>query len=119
MIGSNSSRYFRSSIVFAKKKNEETLSLAQVEFFAECSVVVSSSNNQLHTECLAAVSWFEPHLFRVWFVNPTEVWCSTQTSFEYLPVRNIKHHAIYIKASVDFGRQVGTDTVLVVSPLEL
>lgn len=116
MIGSNSSRYFRSSVVFATKNKGEALSLAQVEYFAQCSIVVSSSNNQLHTEWLAAVSWFEVHPFRVWFGNPTEVWCSTQTSFEFIPICDIKHRAIYTKASVDFGRWVGTDTVLVASP---
>lgn len=115
VIGSGGPRYYHSSIVLALKRG--ILSLAKVEFYAQCSAVYNESNTT-RTEWLAAVSWFTEHPCRIWYGSPTQVWCSTTDSFEFIPVCHIKCRVVYINASVYFGRMAGTDSVIVVSPLE-
>lgn len=115
-IGSCGPRYRNSSMVFALKGS--TLSLAMVEFYAKFSAL-STNKKETNTEWLAAVSWLTEHPFCLWYGNPIEVWCSTSDCFEFIPICKIKCRVIYIKASVHFGNQAGTDTVIIASPLEL
>ena len=117
VIGACGSRYQRSSLVLVGALEGDSVSLARIEFFAECSVMLKESN-ATHTSWLAAVSRFMEHPCRVWYGFPTQVWCTTACSLEFIPIDFIKSRVVYVNASLHFGRVIGTDTVFVVTPLE-
>lgn len=72
VTGACGPRYHRSSIVLAKLLGTDCVSLAKVEIYAECTVILKNSNTR-HTHWLAAVFYFEEHPCRVWYSSPTQV----------------------------------------------
>lgn len=119
VVGSNGPRYQRSSIVLAKTLTGDSLSLARIDFYAECSILLNAcESNPQRTSWLAAVSWFMEHPCRMWYGVPVQVWCTTVHSFQFIPINLIKCRVVYVKATVDFGRRIGTDTVYIVTPIE-
>ena len=78
--------------------------------------VNSSNGTESRSFWFAAVPLFLDHPCRVWFGSPTEVW-SRVTSRDILPLSYILCRIAYASTSVNFGRVIGEDTVLVVVPL--
>ena len=103
--------------MFAKKSGSDTLCLAQVNYFGVFTVV----NTDLQTKdtlWLANVSCFEQHPCRLWYGTPAQVWCTIHSNSDFIPVSSIKHLSVHVKASVNFGRYVGIDTVYIATPIE-
>jgi hypothetical protein len=110
-IGAQGSRYCHSSLVFAQPLNKKEVAIAEVQLFAECSVKLEcQDSNSTQSTWLAAVFWYMEHPFRVWYGYPTQVWCTTlHDRIEFIPIDNIKSRVVFTKASVHFGRIIGTD----------
>ena len=119
VIGTRKSRHSRSSLVLAKKMNAESDCLAEIIFFLEC-VIVPTDENTLHaTHWVAAVHWFMDHPCKVWFGNPTQVWCTSHfPGHSFILVPDIISRMIYTKELCNFGRLIGSNTVYVTVPLD-
>ena len=84
----------------------------------KCSVK-SDNGDQLNPLWVAAVSWYSPHNCFVWFGKPTQVWNpSPSPGYTFIHLDQIKSRVAFTTASVDFGRIIGLNTVLVVVPLD-
>ena len=65
-----------------------------------------------------AVKLYSGHLCKVWFGSPTEVWSAVTTpDMHFLPLTCIKSRVAYCKKTVDFGRVIGNDSVILAVPL--
>ena len=117
LMGSRGPRFFRSSIVFAQRLDSNEICLTEVQFYA-CISVVKQSSSSTEIIWLAFVSWYETHPCCVWFGSPVEVWSTSSIQSQFIPISNIKSCSVYVKASVKFGRIVGTQTVIVATPIE-
>lgn len=116
VVGASQSRYAKSSIVLANRSLGET-GLAEILYFAE--VVMSTSCSAKTYHWVAAVKWFERHPCKVWFGNPTQIWCTSQELIHNLiPLSAIRSRVVHSRLNVNFGRMIGSETVLVVVPLE-
>lgn len=59
------------------------------------------------------------HPCRVWFGGPVEVWSDMQHSQRvYIHLYNIYSTAVYTHTEVDFGRRIGTQKVIVATPVK-
>lgn len=115
VVGSKYSRYYKCSLVLAKKG--ENISLAEIKFFAECKL------NSRKCMWVAAVNWLMEHPCKEWFGYPTQVWTtvvdvSSRDAVPFIPVSDIKSRVAYSMSKVDFGNIIQQDLVYVVSPLE-
>lgn len=79
-------------------------------------MINESESVQTLTVWLAFVSMFEEHPCRVWYGTPTQVWCTTCSFSQFIPITNITCCSVSLKTSVHFGS--GTDSVYVVTPIE-
>ena len=115
VIGSCSSRYTTSSHVMAKHPSNLGTHLAKIEFFAKVDIQQRAGP----VSCwIAAVSFYFQHEYKVWFGYPTEVWAlSTMSDVFFIPIEHIICRVAYAKMEVDFGRLIGKQEVMVVSPL--
>ena len=68
--GSCGPRYYHSSFVLVQSpQTSNHRRLPEVQFYAECTVVLKHPNVK-HTKWLAAVSGFSEHPCHVWYGNP-------------------------------------------------
>ena len=67
---------------------------------------------------LVAVNFFESHVCKVWYGKPMEVWPAIPVpNLCYIPVSFIVSRIAYRDCWVNFGREIGTDHVVVCSPV--
>ena len=61
------------------------------------------------------------HQCRCWYGYPTQVWSNDLSSCgnKYFLLKEIKGRVVYVNASVNFGRFIGEDDVLIVAPIPL
>lgn len=120
ILGSNCSRHKTASIVLVQTLQDNEIKLAEIQYYIKCYVKVSSPSTTTKSESFwfAAVALFQPHDCAVWYGSPVQVW-SQVTSVDILlvPVSHIKCRSAYASASVNFGRVIGHDNVLIVVPL--
>lgn len=118
-IGANNGRYATSSHVMAvHPRFPSALHLATIEYFARVDMKQTSGEELTASVWVAAVSFYYEHQCKVWFGYPTEVWATaTLPDLFFVPVHCIKSRVAYSKVEVDFGRIIGKETVMVVSPL--
>lgn len=122
VLGSQSSRHKTASIVFVRTFESTESHLAEVQYYFRFHVQVASYTPGISDETrsywFAAVTLFQPHPCKVWFGSPTEVW-SQVASFNLLliPVEFIKSRTVHTSCTVNFGRHIGEQNVLVVVPI--
>ena len=118
VIGSVSSRRTTSSHVLVQSEPKPKLAL--IDHYLKVDVLKYPDTDQPHHRSiwLAVVKFYYEHHCRVWFGSPVEVWSTVPSSdVSYIPVINIKSRVAYSKQKVHFGRVIGSETVLIVSPL--
>ena len=95
------------------------LKLAEIQYYLKFHVKVSSPTTcETRSFWFAAVSLFQPHQCTVWYGSPVQVWSQvTFLDIVLIPVSYIKSRSAYASASVNFGRVIGQDNVLIVVPL--
>lgn len=90
--------------------------LAEVQFFAKCAVKYEVEQTYVW---LVAVRFFPEHQCKLWYGRPTEVWGGiTDLDIYFLPVCTIQTRVTFTKCTVNFGRIIGSDNVIVVTPLQ-
>ena len=90
--------------------------LAKIEYFAKVAVLPESGS--VCSIWIACVCFHHYHQCKVWFGGPTQVWAtSLETDTYFVPLHSIISHVALCCTEVDFGRVIGKQTVLVVSPL--
>lgn len=118
VLGSEKSRHSTSSVVMVchDVEDETKIKLANIEFFFRCNVRVRSES--VVSFWFVAVKLYSDHLCKVWFGSPTEVWSAVTTPGMYfLPLTCIKCRVAYCKKTVNFGRVIGNDSVIIAVPL--
>ena len=66
----------------------------------------------------ATVSLVQSHNCKLWFGKPVEVWsCVTFSEHVFIPISHIKSRLAHTSTTINFGRIIGQDHVLVVVPL--
>ena len=115
VLGAKGSRHSNSSLLLAKRSGD--VCLAEVLFFVRCTVF---TNEEHSYKWVAAVAWFIEHPCKVWFGSPCQVWSSaTWPGFSFVSVQDIVSRVVHTKSTVNFGRFIGNQTVLVVVPLDV
>ena len=119
IIGASNSRYTTSAHVMALHPRQlEALHLAKVQYLARVDVKLTSGEEQNVSYWFAAASFYHEHQCKLWFGRPTEVWATaTLPDLCLIHVNCIKCRVAYCKVDVDFGRFIGQQTVIAVSPL--
>lgn len=116
-LGSKSSRYTTSShvMVMPPYSSTQNYKLALIHHFLKVDIIFRESPRSIW---FVAVNYFFEHQCRVWFGLPVEVWSTvTSQDITYIPLTCIKSRVAYSKQDVNFGRVIGTEKVLIVSPL--
>ena len=114
VLGSVSSRFSTVSIVKVKTLGKEKL--AEVQYYAKCTITSQASKSL--NFWLAAVSFFPEHQCKHWYGRPTEVWGGiSDLDVCFLPLCDIQDRVTFTKSSVHFGQFIGTDKVIVITPL--
>ena len=56
-----------------------------------------------------------------WFGSPCQVWSSVTNSpsYSFVLIKDIVSRVVYTKSTVNFGRLIGSETVVVVVPLDV
>ena len=53
-------------------------------------------------------------------VFPTQVWAATlQDDLRFYYIQNITDRVVFVKTKVNFGRNIGEDSVLVIAPIPI
>lgn len=108
------SRY-KSSVVCAQKVSGE-VGLGEVCFFGEVHVKYGCETK---SQWIAAVRWYEEHPCKVWFGYPVQVWFPMQVpGYSLIPLSAITTRVVHSKMTVNFGRHIGSQAVIVAVPLE-
>ena len=56
------------------------------------------------------------HACKNWYGFSTEVWAATlENDFDFFPLEEIQYRVVFVKTTVNFGRYIGEDSVLIVS----
>lgn len=116
-LASNHSRYSNCSKVFIDNK------LFEINHFVQCTVLVTDSITDecmTHRHWLVHCSQWISHQCKPWFGYPTQVWSSElEMDFEYFMLNQICSRVVFVHSKVNFGRVIGEQKVLVVSPIPL
>ena len=117
LIGSNSSKFQRSSLLLvASKELDIEESLCEVERYLGVSVV--QGNNQIETIWIAVVSLYIRHEFHDFFGYPVQVWSLTKrSSLQYILISNIKSRVVGTKMEVKFPNLLN-EIVYVITPIQ-
>ena len=121
ILGSCTSRF--SSVSVVKVRLHPTAAeerLAKIQYYVKCSIAYDNTmiNLTCHSYLLAAISLFDEHQCKMWFGRPTEVWSGVTSSDVYfIPISYITKRVAYVKTSWKFGTVIGTDSVMIVTPL--
>ena len=93
---------------------EVNVVVAKVQYFFKCNVRVGS-DGVINNFWFVAVRFYSEHSCKVWRGLPTEVGSAVTTPG--IPLTCIKSRVAYCKISVNFGRVVGIDSVIIAVPL--
>ena len=118
VLGSKKSRHSTSSVVMVCPDvvDSSKVNLAEIEFFFRCDVCVGSKD--VVSFWFVAVKLFSDHMCKVWFGFPTQVWSAvTAPDMYFLPLTCIKSRVAYCKKTVNFGRVIGNDSVIIAVPI--
>lgn len=100
----------------AKKNGAARPHLAEIHFYAQCTVVFSCGEKKVIW--VAAISYFFEHYCRVWFGFPVEVWSrETYPDIFFIPLSDIVSRVAYAESCVNFGRLQGKQNVLIAVPV--
>lgn len=117
LIGSNSSKFQKSSLLLVESKEldiEE--SLCEVKRYLGVSVV--QGNNQIETIWIAVVSLYIRHEFHDFFGYPVQVWSLTKhSSLRYILISNIKSCVVGTKMEVKFPNLLN-EFAYVITPIQ-
>ena len=118
VLGSAKSRHKSASIVQVYSVRNSNFVIAKVEYYLKfhCKVTMDQSV-ETKSFWFAAMSLFADHNCKNWFGNPTEVWSRLTTQNLFIPLSHIKCRTAYVDDSVNFGKVIGNQNVLVVVPL--
>ena len=122
LLGSQHGRYSSSSIVkvcLTNVKSDEPV-LAEIQYFARCGLSVFGNHSaapQRESVWIACIKCFQEHQCKVWFGKPTELWGTDTNSEIFVCVTSLVCRVSYCRTSVDFGRVIGTQNVIVASPI--
>ena len=115
VLSGQNSRHSQSSVIFAQKPETSNIYLAEVYYFAECTIV---DNSETDSVWIVALKWYMEHPCRVWYGHPTQVWSCTQcTDVDFVPINYIKDRCTFTKTFVNFGRYLGTQEVIIATPI--
>ena len=116
-LASKHSRYSNCSKVFIGDQ------LHEIICFVQCSVLVSdptADESTTHRHWLVRCSPYISHDCKPWYGFPTQVWASVlEDDFDYYTPQQITSRVVYVEIKVNFGRFIGEDNVLIVSPIPL
>lgn len=113
ILGSKSSRFYKGSVVKVQAGGNDKL--AEIQYFARCAVSYHTKTSYIW---LAAVCFYPEHQCKVWYGRPTEVWGGVaDVDIHFLPVTVIQNRVAFAKCQVNFGRVIGTDSAIVITPL--
>ena len=109
------------SHVMAKQLHRPDVSLAEIQHFLKCDLSVTVDGKiSSQSFWLAVASFYYPHDYKAWFGQPTEVWSAvTSPDSHFLPLSYISSRVAYSKQMYNFGSPIGTDSIMVVTPLAL
>lgn len=121
VLSSRKSRFTTCSVIMAQTINKSGILLADIHYFLKCDVRIRENDEiRYQSFWLVAISFYYPHECKVWFGSPTEVWSAiTRPDIEFLPLSHIRSRVSYSKQDINFGRLIGTDSVLIITPLQL
>lgn len=121
ILSSRKSRFVTCSHVMAMQLHRPDVSLAELQYFLKCNLSVTvDGKSSCQSFWLAVASFYYPHACKAWFGQPTEVWSAvTSPDSHFLPLSYIKSRVAYSKQMYNFGSPIGTDSILVVTPLAL
>lgn len=58
------------------------------------------------------------HPCKVWFGHPTQVWTAVLSpDFNFFMLSEISNRVVFVETKFKFGRAIGEDTVLIVTPI--
>ena len=104
------------TVLVIHPSHPDELHLAKVEYFAKVAVVAESG--AVFSVWIACVRFHHHHQCKVWFGGPTQVWAtSLENDAYFVPLYSICSHVALCCTEVDFGKVIGKQKVLVVSPL--
>ena len=116
VLGSEHSKFTTSSRLLVYTTNGQ-VKLAQVHYYIRCNVMLS--NEEIDKVWLVAVSYYVNHSCKVWFGHPVQVWSkTTETDIHFIPLNKISSRIVCGELTVNFGRYIGEQNVLVVIPIE-
>ena len=117
IISSIHSRFTTSCTVMVYHPSHPSeLHLAKIEYFAQIAIL--PEHDTVRSVWIACVRFHFQHQCKVWFGGPTQVWAAALESDVYfVPLYFIKYRVALCFTEVDFGRVIGIEKVIVVSPL--
>ena len=117
IVSSIHSRFTTScTVMVVHPSHPDELHLAKIEYFAK--VAVQPESGAVCSIWTACVQFHHNHQCKVWFGGPTQVWAtSLEIDAFFVPLYSISSHVALCCTEVDFGRVIGKQKVLVVSPL--
>lgn len=116
-LASSKSKYSNCSKIFIYNK------LFEIIHFVQCYISVShhATNQQKTEKCwLVKCSPYMAHPCKPWFGFPTQVWASVlDNAYEYFTLEQTDSRVVFTETQVNFGRHIGQDNVLIVTPIPL
>ncbi len=114
ILGSSRSRFITKSHVLAMHPKHNKLYLAKIEHFAK---VVIQHYSTTTSKWIACVSFYHAHDYQQWFGGPTSVWTRSVFENSYILLTGIHCQVAISEADINFGHELGMQTVFVVSRL--
>ena len=115
-LAKKSSNFSHSSKVIIGTKLFEILG------FVQCNAKITNAAGVCSDKSfwlLSGSSYIE-HPCRLWFGNPTEVWTTVlKDETEFFFVTEITSRVVYVETMYQFGRVIGEDRVLIITPIPL
>lgn len=89
----------------------------------QCTVLVTdplTDESTTHRHWLVQCSPYMSHPCKPWYGSPTQVWATVLTDdWDYFMLNQINSRVVFLETKVNFGRVIGEDNVLVVTPIPL
>lgn len=126
MLGSCRGKFSSTSIVKVEQlvlQDDGTylqqVKLTEIDHYAKCSLKDPAGANVAFVWLAAGSFFFDDHQCKVWYGYPIEVWGGVSKSdIKYVLVSSTHRRVAFCKASVSFSRHIGTNKVIVVSPID-
>lgn len=96
-LASTRSRYANCSKVFISNK------LYEINYFIQCTVILSDSDNTTCKHWLVHCSSYQSHQCKPWYGYPVQVWSAVLSNdSEFIPLIRITNRAVFVKTKVHF-----------------